>query len=90
MTKLFSEMTDQERNEVRMYGCTVEDMRDVALRNLRGNKETPQSLVCNILSACQRDLAHDDGGKFDLMLVEDVRQAMNRAKWILINSAELV
>jgi hypothetical protein len=28
-------------------------------------------------------LASDNGGSYDFMVVEDVRQALNRAKWIL-------
>jgi hypothetical protein len=37
----------------------------------------------SIMSDCQAMLNSDNGGTYDLMTVEDVRQALNRAKWIL-------
>jgi hypothetical protein len=39
----------------------------------------------SLMSDCQEMLASDNGGSYDMMIVEDVRQMLNRAKWILSN-----
>ena len=40
-------------------------------------------MAASIMSDCQEMLSSDNGGSYDFMVVEDVRQALNRAKWIL-------
>ena len=88
MTKLFTEMTDQERNEVRMFGCTKTDMKETVEREIfefngkRSNRDAAM-IAMSIMSDCQEMLNRDNGGTYDFMTVEDVRQALNRAKWIL-------
>jgi hypothetical protein len=32
-------------------------------------------------------LQNDNGGQYDIMIAEDVRQTLNRAKWILFTYA---
>jgi hypothetical protein len=87
MTKLFAEMNDQERNEVRMYGCSVADMRETVEREIFSGilsfHRDAAMIAMSIMSDCQAMLNSDNGGTYDLMVVEDVRQALNRAKWIL-------
>jgi len=39
-------------------------------------------MAASIMSDCQ-EMFFDNGGSYDFMVVEDVRQALNRAKWIL-------
>lgn len=85
MTKLFTEMNDQERNEVRMFGCTKADMREAVESEMfsgRSNRSAAM-MAMSIMSDCQAMLNRDNGGTYDFMTVEDVRQALNRAKWIL-------
>lgn len=76
-------MTDKERTEVRMYGVTVEGMREAVEDSLTFRFSGAAMYVVSMLSDAQEMLAHDDGGTYDLMLVEDQRQLLNRAKWIL-------
>jgi hypothetical protein len=39
--------------------------------------------AASLMSDCQEMLGSDNAGSYDFMVVEDVRQALNRAKWIL-------
>ena len=71
----------QARREIRMYGVTEAGMREAVEQRLRST--TPAMMAASIMSDCQEMLNHDNGGTYDFMAVEDVRQALNRAKWIL-------
>jgi len=88
MTKLFTEMTEREKGEVRMFGCTKADMQEAVESQLlvfngkRSNRDAAM-IAMSIMSDCQEMLNRDNGGSYDFMVVEDVRQALNRAKWIL-------
>jgi hypothetical protein len=46
-------------------------------------------MAASIMSDCQEMLNHDNGGTYDFMAVEDVRQALNRAKWILFEYCDI-
>lgn len=83
--KLYSEMTEVERKEVRLYGVTVDQLRETVETNCRAQRVTPAQMANRIISQCQVDLKSDKGGQYDFMVVEDVRQALNRAKFILQN-----
>lgn len=85
MTQIYEALTDTEKRQVRMYGCTEQQMREVVEASITFRCGGPAMIAASIMSDCQEMLAHDDGGQFDLMLVEDVRQSLNRAKWILFN-----
>lgn len=71
------------QREVRMYGCTVEQMREAVEQSLTYRFSGPAMYAMSLMSDCQEMLASDNAGQFDLMIAEDVRQALNRAKWIL-------
>ena len=76
-------MSDVEKREVRMYGCTVEQMKEAVEESLTFRFSGPAMYAASLMSDCQEMLASDNGGSYDMMIVEDVRQALNRAKWIL-------
>ena len=78
-------MTPQQQKEVRCYGCTVEQMREAVEESLTFRFSGPVMYAMSLMSDCQEMLAHD--APPDVMLAEDVRQALNRAKWILSNYA---
>ena len=69
------------QREIRMYGVTEAGMREAVEQRLRST--TPAMMAASIMSDCQEMLNHDNGGTYDFMAVEDARQALNRAKWIL-------
>ena len=79
----YENLSEQERREVRMYGVTEAGMREAVESSLTYRFSGPAMMAASLLSDCQEMLAHDNGGQFDLMIAEDVRQTLNRAKWIL-------
>lgn len=80
---MYNTMTDVEKREVRMYGCTEAQMREAVEQSLTFRFSGPAMMAASLMSDCQEMLASDNAGQFDLMIAEDVRQALNRAKWIL-------
>lgn len=80
---MYSTMSETEKREVRMYGCTVEQMKEAVEQSLTFRFSGPAMMAASLMSDCQEMLASDNGGSYDFMVVEDVRQALNRAKWIL-------
>lgn len=82
-TAIYEALTEQEKREVRMYGVTEQEMRKAVESSLTFRTSGPAMMAASIMSDCQEMIAHDNGGTYDFMVVEDVRQALNRAKWIL-------
>lgn len=80
---MYSTMTDVEKREVRMYGCTVAEMKEAVEESLTFRFSGPAMYAASLMSDCQEMLGSDNAGSYDFMVVEDVRQALNRAKWIL-------
>jgi len=81
---LYTEMNDVEKREVRMYGCTVLEMEEAIKHRLDTRFDGSAALMArSMISDCQEMLAHDNDGCFDIMVVEDVRQMMNRVKYLL-------
>lgn len=80
---MYSTMSDVQKREVRMYGCTVEQMKEAVEQSLAFRFSGPAMYAASLMSDCQEMLGSDNGGSYDMMIVEDVRQALNRAKWIL-------
>ena len=83
----FADMTESQKREVRMYGCTQDQMREAVEQSLTFRFSGPAMMAASLMSDCQEMLAHDNGGSYDFMTVEDVRQTLNRAKWILFEYA---
>ena len=84
MTVRYAEMTDQERREIRMYGCTVSEMREAVEESLTYRFSGPAMYAISMLSDAQEMVAYDSGKETEVVLaLEDQRQLINRAKWIL-------
>ena len=73
----------QQKKEIRMYGCTEAQMREAVEQSITFRHSGPAMMAASIMSDAQEMIAYDNGGSYDFMVVEDVRQALNRAKWIL-------
>ena len=88
----FENMDEQLKREIRMYGCTVEEMRAAVKESLEFRFRGPQMMAVSIMSDCQEMLsnAYANGDSDDFMIVLDVRQALNRAKWILMTYRDTV
>lgn len=83
MTAIYEALTDQQKREVRMYGCTEAQIREAIESSITFKISGPAMCAMSILSDAQEVLAHDKGGVYDFMQVEDSRQAINRAKWVI-------
>lgn len=83
MTAVYDRLSEQEKREVRMYGVTEADMRQSVESSITFKFSGPAMMAASIMSDCQEMLSSDNGGSYDFMVVEDVRQALNRAKWIM-------
>ena len=83
-TAVYQALSDQERREVRMYGCTEAQMREVVEQSLTFRFTGPAMYVMSLMSDCQEMVAY---GPYDgdtlANILEDQRQCLNRAKWIL-------
>jgi hypothetical protein len=79
----YAELPAQHKREIRMYGCTVDQMREAVEESLTYRLSGPAMYVISMLSDAQEMTAYDNGGQYDLMIIEDQRQLLNRAKWIL-------
>jgi len=79
----FTGLSDTEQRQIRMYGCTELQMKEAVEQSLTFRFSGPPMMAASLMSDCQEMLAHDNGGSYDFMIVEDVRQTLNRAKWIL-------
>lgn len=80
---MYSTMSDVQKREVRMYGCTVAEMKEAVEESLTFRFSGPAMMAASLMSDCQEMLGSDNAGSYDFMVVEDVRQTLNRAKWIL-------
>jgi hypothetical protein len=78
-------MSETDKKQVRMYGCTEAQMKEAVEQSLTFRFSGPAMMAASLMSDCQEMLASDNAGSYDFMVVEDVRQTLNRAKWILAN-----
>ena len=78
------DMTESDRREIRMYGTTVDQMREAVEESITFRFSGPAMMAASLMSDCQEMVAY---GPYDsdtlVNIMEDQRQALNRAKWIL-------
>ena len=75
-------MSDVQKREVRMYGCTVEQMKEAVEESITFRFSGPAMMAASLMSDCQ-EMINTEYGDIDYMRAEDARQCLNRAKWIL-------
>ena len=84
MTVRFADMTESQKREVRMYGCTQDQMREAVEQSLTYRFSGAAMYAMSMMSDAQEMVAY---GPYDsdtlANLLEDQRQLLNRAKWIL-------
>jgi len=83
MTAIYDRLSDAQKREIRMYGVTEAEMREAVEQSITFRHSGPAMMAASIMSDCQEMLSSDNSGSYDFMVIEDVRQALNRAKWIL-------
>lgn len=83
-TKEYQALTEQQRREVRMYGCTEAQMKEAVESGLTFKFTGPAMVAASLMSDAQEMVAY---GPYDsdtlANIMEDQRQCLNRAKWIL-------
>jgi len=75
-------LTEKQKREVRMYGVTVEGMREAVESSITFKFSGPAMMVASLMSDAQ-EMINTEYGEVDYMRAEDARQCLNRAKWIL-------
>jgi len=75
-------LTEKQKREVRMYGVTVEGMREAVESSFTFKFSGPAMMVASLMSDAQ-EMVSTEYGEVDYMRAEDARQCLNRAKWIL-------
>ena len=82
MTAIYDALTDQQKREIRMYGCTEADMREAVEESLTYRFSGAAMYVASMLSDAQ-EMVSTEYGEVDFNRAEDARQQLNRAKWVL-------
>jgi uncharacterized protein YodC (DUF2158 family) len=81
-TATYQALTEQEKREVRMYGCTEAQMREAVEESITFKFSGPAMIVAGMMSDVQ-EMVSTEYGEVDSMRAEDARQQLNRAKWVL-------
>jgi len=84
MSEFYTALSEQERREIRMYGCTEAQMREAVEQSITYRFSGAGMYVASFLSDAQEMVAY---GPYDsdtlANIMEDQRQLLNRAKWVL-------
>ena len=82
-TAIYEALTEQEKREVRMYGCTEAQMREAVEQSLKLRFTGGAGLVAMSILSDAQEMISTEYGEVDNMSAEDARQAINRAKWVI-------
>jgi len=83
-TATYQALTEQEKRQVRMYGVTEAGMREAVESSFTFRVSGPAMMAASLMSDAQEMVSY---GPYDsdtlANIMEDQRQTLNRAKWIL-------
>lgn len=79
----FNQLSETERREIRMYGCTEAQMRESVESSITFKLSGPAMIVAGMMSDAQ-EMINTEYGEVDFNRAEDARQQLNRAKWVLM------
>jgi len=79
-TEIYARLSEKEKQEVRMYGVTEAGMREAVESSITFKFSGPAMVVASYLSDAQEMMAYEQP---DFNTIEDQRQLLNRAKWVL-------
>ena len=79
-TATYQALTEQEKREVRMYGVTEAGMRKAVESSITFKFSGPAMVVAGMMSDAQEMMAYEQP---DFNTIEDQRQLLNRAKFVL-------
>jgi hypothetical protein len=79
-TETYNRLTEQEKRQVGMYGCTESEMREAVESSSTFKFSGPAMVVASMMSDAQEIMAYEQP---DFNTIEDQRQLLNRAKFVL-------
>ena len=79
-TETYNRLTEQEKRQVGMYGCTESEMRKAVESSSTFRFSGPAMVVASMMSDAQEIMAYEQP---DFNTIEDQRQLLNRAKFVL-------
>ena len=79
-TETYNRLTEQEKRQVGMYGCTESEMREAVESSSTFRFSGPAMVVASMMSDAQEMMAYEQP---DFNTIEDQRQLLNRAKFVL-------
>ena len=79
-TETYNRLTEQEKRQVGMYGCTEAQMREAVESSPNFKFSGPAMVVASMMSDAQEMMAYEQP---DFNVIEDQRQLLNRAKFVL-------
>ena len=79
-TETYNRLTEQEKRQVGMYGCTEVQMREAVESSSTFKFSGPAMVAASMLSDAQEMMAYE---RPDFNTIEDQRQLINRAKFVL-------
>jgi len=79
-TETYNRLTEQEKRQVGMYGCTESEMREAVESSSTFQFSGPAMVVASMMSDAQEMMAYEQP---DFNTIEDQRQLLNRAKFVL-------
>jgi hypothetical protein len=77
----YENLTEKEQREVRMYGVTEAGMREAVESSSSFRFSGPAMVVASMMSDAQEMMAYEQP---DFNTIEDQRQLLNRAKFVLM------
>jgi hypothetical protein len=80
MRTAFEGLTTKEIREVSMYGCTEAQMREAVESSSTFKFSGPAMVAAGMMSDAQEMMAYEQP---DFNIIEDQRQLLNRAKFVL-------
>ena len=83
MSAVYNRLSEQEKREVRMYGCTEAQMREAVESSVTFKFSGPAMVVASMMSDAQ-EMVNTEYGEVDFNRAEDARQQLNRAKFVLL------
>lgn len=85
MNARYENLSETVKREIRMYGCTVEQMKEAIEDSTTFKFSGPAMVAASMMSDVQEMMAYEQP---DFHTIEDIRQLLNRAKWVLFTYAK--
>ena len=79
-TAIYQELNESQKRDIRMYGVSEAGMREAVESSITFRLSGPAMVAMSMLSDAQEMMAYEQP---DFNTIEDQRQLINRAKWVL-------